>query len=86
MNPPPGFHIPIHRSLWEPLLLAGAPRAVTIVNATIAAAIGLGAQVWWAGALIWIAAHGIAVLLTRRDPDVFAIWARHVKYPSHLEV
>ena len=37
-----GFEVPLHRSLTEPILLAGAPRAIAIVNGTIAAALGLG--------------------------------------------
>ena len=34
-----GFYAPVHRALTEPLLLGGAPRAVVIVNGTLAAAI-----------------------------------------------
>ena len=30
----PGFYAPVHRALTEPILLAGAPRAVAIVNGT----------------------------------------------------
>ena len=39
----PGFAAPVHRALIEPILLGGAPRAVAIANATLAAAIGLAA-------------------------------------------
>ncbi|MFN5573946.1 MAG: conjugal transfer protein, partial [Bradyrhizobium sp.] len=28
----PGFIIPVHRALTEPILLGGAPRAVAILN------------------------------------------------------
>ena len=35
-----GFEVPLYRSLTEPVLLAGAPRAVAVVNGTIAAALG----------------------------------------------
>ena len=38
----PGFEAPVHRALTEPILLAGAPRTVAIVNGTLSAAIGLG--------------------------------------------
>ena len=34
-----GFEAPMHRSLVEPILLGGAPRAIAIVNGTVAAAI-----------------------------------------------
>jgi len=41
-----GFEVPVHRALTEPILLGGAPRAIAILNGTVAAAIGLGLQQW----------------------------------------
>ena len=41
-DPGTGFYAPVHRALTEPILLGGAPRAVAIVNGTLAAAVGLG--------------------------------------------
>src|SRR5699024_8359929 len=41
-----GFEVPLHRSLTEPILLGGAPRTVAIANGTLAAAVGLGLQLW----------------------------------------
>ena len=49
-----GFYAPVHRALTEPILLGGAPRAVAIVNGTLAAAIGLGLRLWIVGAAIWL--------------------------------
>ena len=40
----PGFEVPLHRSLTEPILLGGAPRTVAIANGTLAAAVGIGLQ------------------------------------------
>ena len=48
-----GFYAPVHRALTEPILLGGAPRAVAIVNGTLAAAVGLGLRLWIVGAAIW---------------------------------
>jgi Type IV secretory pathway, VirB3-like protein len=48
-----GYYAPVHRALTEPILLGGAPRAVAIVNGTLAAAVGLGLRLWIAGAAIW---------------------------------
>ena len=31
----PGFEAPVHRALTEPILLAGAPRAIAILNGTL---------------------------------------------------
>ena len=47
-----GFEAPVYRSLAEPILLGGAPRAIAILNGTLAAAIGLGLQQWIAGLAI----------------------------------
>ncbi len=38
----PGFTVPVHRALTEPILLAGTLRAFAILNGTLAGAIGLG--------------------------------------------
>ena len=45
----PGFAVPVHRALTEPILLGGAPRAIAILNGTLAAALGLGLRLWLAG-------------------------------------
>ena len=49
-EPVAGFYAPVHRALTEPILLGGAPRAVAIVNGTLAAAVGLGLRLWIVGA------------------------------------
>ena len=54
-GPIEGFAVPVHRALTEPILLGGAPRAVAILNGTLAAALGLGLRLWIAGLLLWIA-------------------------------
>jgi type IV secretion system protein TrbD len=82
----PGFHVPVHRALTEPILLGGAPRAVAIVNGTLAAAIGLGLQLWLAGLLIWALGHAAAVWAARRDPRFLEVIRRHIRYPAHLQV
>ena len=52
-----GFEVPLHRSLTEPILLGGAPRTVAIANGTLAAAVGLGLQLWIPGVVLWIVGH-----------------------------
>ena len=47
-----GFTVPVHRALTEPIMLGGAPRAVAILNGTLAAALGLGLRLWLAGLLL----------------------------------
>lgn len=74
-----GFEVPLHRSLTEPILLAGAPRALAIVNGTVAAALGLGLRLWIAGLLLWVIGHSVAVFAAKRDPDFAKVIARHLR-------
>ena len=48
----PGYTAPVHRALTEPILLGGAPRAIAIMNGTLAGAMGLGLRLWIAGLVI----------------------------------
>ena len=80
----PGFEVPVHRSLIEPILIAGAPRSVSILNGTLAAAVGLGLRVWLAGLVIWLVGHALAVWVTRKDPDFLVVLSRHARHKGGL--
>ena len=82
----PGFTAPVHRALTEPILLAGAPRAVAILNGTLAAALGLGLRLWLVGLGLWAVGHGLAVWAARRDPQIVEVVRRHLRIPAHLGV
>ncbi len=79
-----GYEIPLHRALTEPILMGGAPRSVAIINGTLAAALGLGLQLWIAGAVVWIIGHGIAVYAARKDPAFMEVLVRHVRHKGTL--
>lgn len=74
----------MHRSLTDPILLGGAPRAVAIANGTLAAAIALGLRLWLIGAAFWIVGHGLAVWGAKRDPLFVEVARRHLRYPAWL--
>ena len=80
----PGFEAPVHRALTEPILLGGAPRSVAIVNGTLAAAVGIGLQLWIPGLVIWAVGHAAAVWAAKRDPLFVDVVRRHLRYPAHL--
>ena len=82
----PGFEVPLHRSLTEAILLGGAPRTVAIANGTLAAAVGLGLQLWIPGLLLWVCGHALAVWGARLDPQFMAVFARHIKHRALLDV
>jgi type IV secretion system protein TrbD len=80
----PGFEVPLHRSLTEPILIAGAPRSFTILIGTLAAAIGLGLRLWIAGVLIGLIGHALAVWVTRKDPAFLIVLSRHARHKGVL--
>ena len=78
-GPIDGFVAPVHRALTEPILLGGAPRAIAILNGTLAAALGLGLRLWLAGLLLWLVGHG------RRlgAPSATAVRRRRAPAPAY---
>ncbi|MAU23412.1 MAG: conjugal transfer protein [Martelella sp.] len=82
----PGFTVPVHRALTEPILLGGAPRAIAIMNGTLAGAVGLGLRLWLVGLAIWTIGHFAAVWAAKRDPLFVEVGRRHLRIPAHLSV
>ncbi len=82
----PGFTVPVHRALSEPILLGGAPRAIAILNGTLAGAVGLGLRLWLVGILIWAIGHFAAVWAAKRDPLFVEVGRRHLRISAHLTV
>ena len=83
-HPIEGFEAPLHRALTEPILLGGAPRSLAIVNGTLAAALGLGLQMWVAGLALWLVGHSLAVFAAKRDPDFVPVLARHLRQKGEM--
>jgi type IV secretion system protein VirB3 len=79
-----GYEAPIHGALGSPILLAGAPRGLAIVNGTLAAALGLGLHQWLAGLIVWAVGHSLAVLATRRDPHFAPVLVRHLRQRGYF--
>lgn len=80
----PGYFAPVHRALSEPILLGGAPRALAILNGTLAGAIGLGLRLWFAGLALWALGHTLGVWAARRDPQFVDVARRHLRYPAWM--
>ena len=80
----PGFDAPVHRALTEPILIAGAPRAVAILNGTLAAAISLGLRLWIAGLALLVIGHAAAAWAAKRDPAFLDVVRRHLRYPAYF--
>jgi type IV secretion system protein VirB3 len=85
MSPPPeGFEVPIHRSLTEPILLAGLPRNFAFLLWTPGMVIVLGLyQLWFIP--IQVCLHLIFAYLTRRDPYFFEVFKRALRAQRRLD-
>ena len=81
-----GWSVPVHRALTDHILLAGAPRAIAILNGTLAGAVGLGLRLWLIGLIVWAVGHFTAVWAARRDPLFFEVGRRHLRLPAHFSV
>lgn len=79
-----GYVTPLHRALTEPILMAGAPRTAAIAIGTLAAAVGLGLQLWIPGLLLWVLGHSAAVVMARSDPDFMAVAIRSTRHKEYL--
>ena len=82
----PGYTVPVHRALTEHILLGGAPRAIAILNGTLAGAVGLGLRLWLVGIAIWAIGHMTAVWAAKRDSLFVDVVRQHLRIPAHLTV
>lgn len=81
---PDGFELVLHRSLTEPILIGGAPRAAAILIGTLSAVLALGLRLWLAGLILWVIGHSAAVWLAKRDPAFVEVTIRHTKHKGRL--
>ncbi len=80
------YAAPVHRALTEPILLAGAPRSLAILNGTIAAALGLGLRLWIIGIGLGLVGHALSVWAAKRDPAFVEVARHHLRLPSYFDV
>ncbi len=84
MTLPEGFEVPIHRSLTEPILVAGLPRRFAILLWTPGMVIVLGLyQLWFLP--VQIGLHILFAALPKRDPLFFEVVLRAVRAQRRLE-
>ena len=74
-----GFEVPIHRSLTQTIMIAGAPREISILNGTLTAALFLGLHSF-IGLPVGIAVHLLAIGLSKKDPQFFATFRRQIRH------
>lgn len=81
----PGFELPFHGALSDPITIAGVPRTAAILIGTLTAVLALGLQAPWIGAPVGLMLYGMALAATRRDPYALDILARHLRQPAYLD-
>ena len=77
----------IHRSLVQPVLLAGAERPLAIANWITAAALVFGAGLHWytlalSGFLVTVGHWGL-VQAAKFDPQLSQVYVRHIRYQDY---
>jgi type IV secretion system protein VirB3 len=80
-----GLEVPLHASLANPVELGGAPRVISIVNATVAAVITLGLQEPLIGLPLLVIVHLIASFASRSDSYFHFVMTRHLFIPPYLD-
>ena len=73
-----GFEIPIHRSLTQTIMIAGALREITIVNGTLTAAIVLGMQSLLVLPLV-LAIQAASLAISKHNPQFFATFRKQIR-------
>ena len=80
---PDAFEAPIHRSLTEPILVAGLPRRFAILLWTPGMVIVLGLyQIWFLP--IALALHVAFAALTKKDPHFVEVFGRALRAQRRL--
>ena len=77
----------IHRSLTQPILLAGAERPLAIANWITAAALIFGGGLHWytvaMGAFLLTVGHWALVQAAKFDPQLSQVYVRHIRYQDY---
>lgn len=79
-----GLEVPLHRSLVEPMLLAGLPRLVALVLWTLIGALAFGLRQIWVLPL-GAGLHLAAAVVTKVDPHFFEILVLALRAQKQLD-
>jgi type IV secretory pathway TrbD component len=79
-----GFEVPVHRSLTEPMLIAGLPRSLGLILWTGTATFAFGLHQIWV-LPISLALHVVLAAATKRDPYFFDVFLRALRANRRLE-
>ncbi|MEI6056853.1 MAG: VirB3 family type IV secretion system protein [Lentisphaerota bacterium] len=79
-----GTAVEINRALLRPILFCGAERKSTIIYGTLSLVVAASSNFKtpgiYIGPLIFIICHLFFVYLAKKDPQMIALYIRHIKY------
>jgi type IV secretory pathway TrbD component len=81
----PGYEIPFHGALSEPITLAGVPRTAAVLIGTLTAVLCLGLQAPWIGLPLGLGLYAAALWATQRDPYALEVLVRHLRQRTYLD-
>ena len=79
-----GLEVPLHRSLTEPMMVAGLPRTVALVLWTGTCAFAFGLRQLWV-LPIGLVIHLVCVAAAKADPYIFDILGLALRAERHLD-
>lgn len=79
-----GLEVVLHRSLVQPMTLAGLPRTAALVLWTGISALAFGLRQIWVLPL-GVALHVVCVAAAKADPYIFDLVVASLKWPRRLE-
>ena len=79
------YNVKIHHSLIIPILIAGIPRKLAIINSTVFLSLILGAQIFIL-IPIFIFTHFIFIILTKKDPQILDIIINYIKQKDFYDI
>ena len=83
---PPGWAVPLHLSVAEPVLLMGMPRNAAILLLMLTFIITLPLELWFLGIPFGLAGWWVGSRMTRIDPYWFELGRVHLRQPSRFEL
>ena len=81
---PDAYRVPVHGSLTRPLLLAGVPRSLCILNWTFCIALSLPLRTFYAIPLS-LFVHVACYAAARRDPLFWDVLRRSLRYAAFYQ-
>jgi type IV secretory pathway TrbD component len=79
-----GFEVPVHRSLTEPMMVAGLPRSLGLLLWTGTAVFAFGLHQIWV-LPVSLALHAVLAAAAKRDPYFYDVFLRALRANRRLE-